>query len=261
MRLVQKIQVCPSSCHRWNLCSQKLSVACRQIFLWQACISMNFHMVMFWGHLQSTKADARNGVEFRGTTQCHPTGSCCMELKHKVQRKRMVKVIFGSIGMKFLEVTTGKFVLRVNWDFGTTMSCLRCFIRLCEELKCTWILQKLSHLEYCLYGFFCSWMFDTPLNVRITEEYPPKEVPQSFLEGTWQTAQSVCPKAENANPVGEVICLEFLSLLHLVWNEVSRKTCFDSSDFRPSPLGTNWSVRKKRRFLYTKHFLSFVFLY
>lgn len=54
---------------------------------------------------KSTKADARNGIEFRGTAQCDPTGSCYRELKHRVQRKRMVKGIFVSIGKKFLEVT------------------------------------------------------------------------------------------------------------------------------------------------------------
>lgn len=55
MRLVQKMQICLSSYHGSNLCSQKLSVACRQIFLWQACISENFHMVLSWGHLQKRK--------------------------------------------------------------------------------------------------------------------------------------------------------------------------------------------------------------
>lgn len=55
MKLVKKIQICPSSYCGSNLCSQKLSVACRQIFLWQACISKNFNMVISWGHLQKNK--------------------------------------------------------------------------------------------------------------------------------------------------------------------------------------------------------------
>lgn len=62
---------------------------------------------------KSTEADTRNGIEFRGTTRCDPTGSCCMELKQSSE-ERMVKVIFVSIDTKFIEVTTEKFVLRVS---------------------------------------------------------------------------------------------------------------------------------------------------
>ena len=55
-------------------------------------------------------------------------------------------------------------------------------------------------------------------------------------------------KQRNVNPIGEFIYPEFpfIATPSLKPLEVSRKTCFDSSDFRPSPLRTYRSIYEEK---------------
>lgn len=135
--LVQEIQVCPSSYLGWSLCSQKLSVACRQRFLWQACISKNFHMVMSWGHLQKHKGWCQQWDWVQRDSSVWPHWFLLQGAEAQSSEEKDGKRDFCQYWYEISGSYAGKFVLGVNWYFGTMMSCSRCFKRWCEELKCT----------------------------------------------------------------------------------------------------------------------------